>query len=284
MSTLITARADSVWHHLSPFGFARSLWEHGDLIRQFTLREIQGRYKGSSLGLFWSFLQPLALLLIYTFVFGVVFRARWAHQQRTGSLGEFAFVLFCGLIPFNLFNECVSRASNLVVMVPNYVRRVVFPLEVLPVSAVGSACFHATVSLAVLVAVRLAAQGTVAPTLLLLPVVVPPLLFLCLGLTWFLASLGVFFRDLSYVVSLVLQVLLFATPIFYPLDAVPERFRPILRGNPLAAMVENFRRVVLWGVPPDWGWLTASWLVGTTVMLLGYAWFMKTKRGFADVL
>jgi lipopolysaccharide transport system permease protein len=284
MSTLITPRAESVWRHLNPLGFARGLWGHRNLILQFTVREVQGRYKASSLGLFWSFLHPLLLLLIYTFVFGVVFQARWPHLQRTGDLAEFALVLFCGLIPFNLVAECVSRATSLVVTVPNYVRKVPFPLEVLPVSAVGSASFHAAMSLGVLVVMRLVTQGAIAPTLVLFPLVIMPLLFLCLGLTWFIASLVVFIRDLGYVVPLALQVLLFATPIFYPLDAVPERFQPLLRGNPLALIVEDFRRVVFWNLPPDWGRLTGSALVGATVMLLGYAWFMKTKRGFADVL
>jgi lipopolysaccharide transport system permease protein len=284
MSTLITPRAESVWHHLNPLGFARGLWGHRNLILQFTVREVQGRYKASSLGLFWSFLHPLLLLLIYTFVFGVVFQARWPHLRRTGDLAEFALVLFCGLIPFNLLAECVSRATSLVVTVPNYVRKVPFPLEVLPVSAVGSASFHAAMSLGVLVIMRLVTQGAIAPTLVLFPLVIMPLLFLCLGLTWFIASLVVFIRDLGYVVPLALQVLLFATPIFYPLDAVPERFQPLLRGNPLALIVEDFRRVVFWDLPPDWGRLAGSALVGATVMLLGYAWFMKSKRGFADVL
>jgi lipopolysaccharide transport system permease protein len=284
MSTLITPRAERVWHHLNPLGLASNLWGHRNLILQFTVREVEGRYKASSLGLIWSFLHPLLLLLIYTFVFGVVFQARWPHLQRTGDLAEFALVLFCGLIPFNLLAECLSRASSLVVAVPNYVRRVPFPLEVLPISAVGSAAFHGAVSLSVLVVMRLVTQGAIAPTLVLLPLVVMPLLFLCLGLTWFIASLVVFIRDLGYVVPLALQVLLFATPIFYPLDAVPERFQPMLRGNPLALIVEDFRRVVLWDLPPDWDRLRGSTLVGATVMLLGYAWFMKTKRGFADVL
>jgi lipopolysaccharide transport system permease protein len=284
MSTLITPQADRVWHHLNPFGFVRSLWGHGNLILQFTVREVQGRYKASSLGLLWSFLHPLLLLLIYTFVFGVVFQARWPHLQRTGDLAEFALVLFCGLIPFNLLAECVSRASSLVITVPSYVRKIPFPLEILPVSAVGSACFHAAVSLGALVAMRLVTQGAIAPTLVLVPLVLLPLLFLCLGLTWFVASLVVFLRDVGHVVPLALQVLLFATPIFYPLDAVPERFQPMLRCNPLALIVEDFRRVVLWDLPPDWGRLAGSAFVGAVVMLLGYAWFMKTKRGFADVL
>jgi lipopolysaccharide transport system permease protein len=283
MATLITARSEGVGQYLNPVAMARNLWRHRDLIRQFTRREVEGRYRGSFLGLFWSFINPLALLLIYTFVFGVVFQARWPNLKNN-NLGEFALVLFCGLTAFNIFSECVSRAAGLIVAVPNYVKKVVFPLEILPISVLGSALFHGLVSLSILLVANLLISGTLHWTLLLLPLIMLPLVFLSMGLAWFLASMGVFIRDISYAVALAVQVLLFATPIFYSIDNIPARLQPIIRLNPLASIVEHFRRVILWGLTPSWPEL-ALWLAATgALMLLGYTWFMKTKKAFADVI
>jgi homopolymeric O-antigen transport system permease protein len=286
MATIITARTESALQYLSPLQLGRNLWRQRSLIRQFTRREIEGRYRGSFLGLFWSFVNPLVMLLIYTFVFGVIFKARWP-QAKTNSLGEFAVVLFCGLIAFNTFSECVNRSSGLIFTVPNYVKKVVFPLEILPVSVLGSALFHLMVSLSILMVANLLISGTVYWTLLLLPLVALPLIFLSLGLAWFLASLGVFVRDVTYTVTLVVQVLFFLTPIVYSIDTIkniPGPLRLVMRLNPMASIVENFRRVVLWGQQPSWIGL-ALWLLGTgTIMVLGYAWFMKTKKAFADVI
>jgi lipopolysaccharide transport system permease protein len=283
MATLISARSESVLGYLNPIAMVRNLWRHRDLIRQFTRREIEGRYKGSFLGLFWSFVNPLVLLLIYTFVFGLVFRQRWPNAQNN-SLGEFAMVLFCGLTAYNIFNETVSRASTVIVSVPNYVKKVVFPLEILPPSILGAALFHALISLSILLVANLVFNHTINITLLLLPLIALPLVFLGLGLAWFLASLGVFIRDVGYTVGLLLQILIFTTPIFYPFEAIPEYLQPYIRLNPLASVVDNFRRVILWGILPSWTGL-ALWIVATgCAMVLGYAWFMKTKKAFADVI
>ena len=283
MKIVHDGRNKPISQYLNPLALARNLWHHRELIRQFTGREVQGRYRGSFLGLFWSFITPLVLLLTYTFVFGVVFRARW-HDARSNSLGEFALVLFCGLAAFNIFSECVTRAAVLIISVPNYVKRVVFPLEVLPVSVVGSALFHALVSLGILLIANAMLNGSIQWTVVLVPVVLLPLIFLSLGLTWFLAGLGVFIRDLNYTITLAIQVLFFLTPIFYPIQIIPEPFRTIVSLNPLTAIVENFRGVVLWGKLPGWTDLSL-WLVGSgTLMLLGYAWFMKAKKAFADVI
>jgi lipopolysaccharide transport system permease protein len=269
--------------YLDPLHVARHLWRHGDLITQFTRREVEGRYRGSFLGVLWSFVHPLVLLMTYTFVFGMVFRARWPQGER-GNLAEFSLVLFCGLITYNLFSECVTRAPGLVVANPSYVRKVVFPLEILPVTVVGSAVFHGLVSLSALLLYQLVLTRHLQPTVLLLPAVVVPLVLLSLGVSWFLSSLGVYVRDVGYLVTLLLQVLLFATPVFYPIDYIGPRLRVLLELNPLAFVVENVRRVVLWGRAPDWAGLGLWSLVCAVVMVLGYAWFMKTKRGFADVL
>ncbi len=227
----VSAPFDSILRNLNPLALARNLWTHRDLVRQFTGREIAGRYKGSFFGLFWSFFHPLVLLLTYTFVFGLVFRARWG-ERGSSSLGEFSLVLFSGLIAFNIFSESVNRSAGLIPTVPNYVKKVVFPLEILPVSVLGSALFHALVSLAILLGASLAFGPGLQWTLILLPVVALPLLFLTLGLSWFLAALGVYVRDVHYTVTLAVQVFFFLTPIFYPLEAVPEGFRRLVGLNP----------------------------------------------------
>jgi lipopolysaccharide transport system permease protein len=282
-STAISAHSPSVWRFLNPLHLVRNLWSHHDLIRQFTSREVEGRYKGSFLGLFWSFVTPLVMLLIYTFVFGVVFKAKWPNA-KTGSLSEFAVTLFCGLIAFNIFSECIGRAVALITSVPNYVKKVVFPLEILPISVLGTALFHGGISLGVLLVANVLVSGVLHWTLVLLPLVLLPLLCLTLGLTWFLASLGVFVRDIGYTVTLALQMLFFLTPIFYAVENIPEPYRTIISLNPLTPIVQDLRRVVLWGSLPAWNELALLILGSGAVMILGYAFFMKTKKAFADVL
>jgi lipopolysaccharide transport system permease protein len=283
MATLVTARSSSIFRYLNPFVLVGNLWRHRDLIYRFAWREVEGRYRGSFLGLFWSFVNPLLLLLIYTFVFGIVFQARWP-ASRTTNLQEYALVLFCGITIFNIFGECVGRAPTLIVSVPNYVKKVVFPLEVLPIATLAAALFHALVSLVVLLVANILIAGTLHWTLILLPIVALPLIFLCLSIAWFLASLGVFVRDISYVIGLFVQMLFFTSAIFYAPDIIPEPFRSLQAFNPMVSIVENCRRVILWGTLPNWDEL-ALWVVITTLMmLLGYTWFMKTKKAFADVI
>lgn len=268
---------------LDPVRLLATLGRHRALIRQIARREVEGRYRGSSLGVFWSVVSPLVQLALYTFVFGVVFQARWV-ESASASLFDFALVLFCGFLAFTFFAECASRAVTLVVSVPNYVRKVVFPLEILPPALLASTLFHTAAGLLVLLAARAVARHGLPPTLLLLPVAALPLLLLSLGAAYFLASLGVFVRDLGFVVGLLLQVATFGTPIFYPPEAVPPAFRALVVLNPLAAITDDFRRVVLWGRPPDWPRLLAWTAVTVVVALLGHAWFLKTKKAFADVM
>lgn len=266
-----------------PLTAARQLWSHRRLVRQFVRREVQARYRGSVLGLLWTFLHPLLLLAIYTFVFGLVFRVRWP-QFATGRLSDFALVLFCGLLVLNLFAECLTRAPGLVLSQPGFVKKVVFPLEVLPVVALGSALFNAVVGLLVLLLSNLGLNGRLPWTVLLVPLVLLPVILLTLGLTWTLASLGVFLRDLPHIVGLMLQVLTFLTPIFYPVEALPEWARPVILANPLTPAVDDLRRVALWGRLPDWPRLAVSLAAGAAMAAAGYAWFARTRRAFADVL
>lgn len=283
MATLITSRPDSVGRHLNPLTLARALWRHRELVYQFTRRDIEGRYRGSFLGLLWSFINPLVTLFIYTFAFGVVVKTRWP-QARTDSLGEFAVVLLCGVATFGVFTETLNRASTAIIGVPNYVKKVVFPLEILPVSLLGTSLFHFLINLGILTVASVLVNGTLIWTIVLVPVVLLPLLFVTLGMAWFLASLGVFIRDISYSVGLVTQVLFFLTPTLYPLDAIPEPFKTIVLFNPLTPIVQSFRDVILWGVVPDLVNLAVWLFISGVIMVLGYAWFMKTKKAFADVI
>ena len=281
----IRSSATSVrWYrYLNPVGPFYNLYLHRNLLLQFTRREIEGRYRGSYLGIIWSMILPLMMLVIYTFVFSVIFKSRWRTDVEA-SQGEFALTLFAGLIAFNIFSECITRAPTQIISNPNYVKKVVFPLEILSASALGAALFHSLISIAILLTGTVLILGKISMTVLFLPLALLPLIGLCLGLGWFLASLGVYVRDTAYAVSIVTQVLFFLSAIFYPISAVPVALQPIMYLNPLTTVTESFRRILIWNMPPDWGpWLIVTIATGL-LTLLGYTWFMKTKSGFADVL
>lgn len=281
----IRSSATSVrWYrYLNPVGPFYNLYLHRDLLRQFTRRDIEGRYRGSYLGIVWSMILPLMMLVIYTFVFSVIFKSHWQAGVEE-SQGEFALALFAGLIAFNVFSECITRAPTQIISNPNYVKKVVFPLEILSASALGAALFHSLISVVILLTGTVLILGKISITILFLPLALLPLMGLCLGLGWFLASFGVYVRDTAYAVSIVTQVLFFLSAIFYPVSAVPAALQPLMYLNPLTTVTESFRRILIWDVPPDWGpWLFVTVVAGL-ITLLGYTWFMKTKSGFADVL
>ena len=267
---------------VNPAKLMRGMWRSRDLVWQMTKREVIGRYRGSVLGLLWSFFNPILMLTIYTFVFSVVFKARWGSGGE--SRFEFALILFAGLIVFNLFAECVNRAPSLIVGNVNYVKKVVFPLEILPLVTMGAALFHCAISLGVLIVFYGLLSGSLPWTIVFAPVVVTPLLLVTLGLCWFLASFGVYVRDTAQAIGMLTTVILFVTPIFFPLSSLPEKYHTLVYLNPLTFIVEQMRAVLIWGTPPSWsGWCVAM-LAGMLVAWLGLAWFQKTRRGFADVL
>ncbi len=262
----------------------RFIWSHRELIWDLTRRELSQRYRGSFLGAIWSLVIPLVMLLIYTFVFGVVFKARWQGLDQNLPPQEFALILFSGLAAFNVFSEVVNQAPNLVVSHPNYVKKVIFPLEILPIVTLLVALVNSLIMVGLILLGTLIIQGTVSATLYMLPLAYLPLIFLCLALSWFLSSLGVYIRDIGQGISVFVQVLFFLSPIFYPLDAVPVQIRAIMAASPLSAIVESFRSILLLGQPLSWlSW--ALWTLGTFVAAwLAFIWFTKTKKGFADVL
>lgn len=266
----------------SPLEMCAIPWRNRALIRASTKREILGRYRGSFLGLLWSFFNPLFMLAVYTFVFSVVFKARW--NVASDSKTEFALVLFAGLIIFNLFGDSISRAPSLVLSNTNYVKKVVFPLEILPIVSLLSALFHGMVSLGVWLLAYIIFFGLPHATVLYLPLVILPFLLLLLGLSWGLASLGVFLRDVSQFIGMLITVLMFMTPLFYPATALPEKYRHWLYFNPLTSVVEQARDVLYWGKQPNFSMLGIYSLTSVLIAWLGFAWFQKTRKGFADVL
>jgi lipopolysaccharide transport system permease protein len=268
---------------ISPASLLRGMWTNRHLILQMTKRDVIGRYKGSVMGVMWSFFNPLFLLVIYTFVFSVVFKARWGGSLPE-SKTQFAILLFVGMIVHSLFAETLNRAPTLVLNNVSYVKKIVFPLEILPVTAIGAALFHAIVSLIVLLVFFAIFNGFVHWTVIFLPVVLLPLLILTLGAAWGLASLGVFLRDVAQPIGLVMTVLLFASPVFYPITALPERVRPWIMLNPLTFIIEQARAVLVFGVMPSWGGLGVYSMVSILIAWVGYTWFQKTRKGFANVL
>lgn len=235
------------------------------------------------MGLVWMVVTPLMMLSVYTFVFSVIFKARWGAEFGDSKVA-FALILFCGIAVFNIFSESIQSAVTAIAAHPNYVKKVVFPLEVLPVVAVLSAVFFGLVWLGILTAGVLLCMQKICLTLIGLPFVMIPLFLFCCGMAWFMASLGVYVRDLGHVTGVILQILFFLTPICYGLDVVPEPYQSILRYNPLTVLIQTARLAVIYNRWPDWaslGWVT---VLSLAVFQMGYFWFMKTKRGFADVL
>ena len=266
----------------TPIGMVASLWRNRGLIHVAAKREVLGRYRGSALGLLWSFFNPLFMLAVYTFVFSEVFKARWNVESE--SKMEFALVLFAGLIIFNLFSECVNRAPTLILSNPNYVKKVVFPLEILPIVSLISAFYHLLISLGIWLAAYIIFIGAPHPTVFLIPVVIIPFCFFIVGISWALASLGVFLRDVSQFIGLVTMVMMFLSPIFYSARTLPERYRDFLYLNPITPVIEMARDLLYWGKIPDLGLMAGYWLVTCLIAWLGFAWFQKTRKGFADVL
>ncbi len=268
---------------LLPWEIIRKLAAHGTLLRQFTLRDILARYRGSYLGVVWSLLRPLGMLTVYVVVFGFILQPQLGSGTGASKL-DFALSMFCGLILFDFFAEAVGRAPALIVSRPNFVTKVVFPLEILSLSAVAAALVQMIISFVPFLCGVLLVRGTIPATATLLPLVVLPLVCFALGVSWLLSSLGVFVRDLNAVVPLLLIVLMFASAIFYSLNSVPPEFRWLFDLNPLAALVDDARNVVLQGRAPEWRRLGAIFAAGIVVAVTGYAFFMRTKRGFADVI
>jgi lipopolysaccharide transport system permease protein len=268
---------------VSPDEMASSFWRNRHLILQMTRREVVGRYRGSVMGLAWSFFNPLLMLVIYTFVFSFVFKARWGFATDE-SKADFAIILFVGLIVHGLFAECVNRAPGLIISNVNYVKKVAFPLEILPWVALGSALFHTAISLVVLLLAQLLFNQQIPYTAVLLPVVLLPLVLGTMGLAWFLSAMGVYLRDIGQVTSMFTTVMLFVSAVFFPITALPQPYQHWLELNPLAFLIDAGRRVLIFGKLPSFSIWGINLCFGALLAWCGFAWFQKTRKGFADVL
>lgn len=253
-----------------------------ELTLALSKREIEGRYRGSLLGIAWTVATPLLMLGVFTFVFGAVLQTRWPHGGN--STQEFALILFSGLSLFSFTSEVLSRAPNVILTNVNYIKKVVFPLEVLPIAMVASALFHAAMSILILVAGVFALRGFLPAAAAWLPLMLIPFVLLNLGLAWFLAALGVYVRDTAQIMGTLVTALMFLSPIFYPAASLPRWLWPILLLNPVAFPIEQIRNALVWGAEPD----LAGWVMYATCAVMiafaGWTWFSKTRKGFADVV
>lgn len=269
----------------NPFFFPVVLYKNRNLLSQLIRRNIEARYRGSMLGLIWSFALPLLMLAIYTFVFSVIFKAKFGDIPNDNKLA-FALVMFSGMAIFNIFSESILTSCVIITGNPNYVKKVIFPLEILPVSQVLSSLILSMPWFLLLFVGTgfIGVPFTLSWTMLFLPLTIIPLLLFTSGVAFFAASLSVYIRDLQYLVGVIMQILFFITPIFYPISGVPEKYRFILRLNPLSPIVEQTRELFLYGHHPDYFVCLFSLLIGFLCFQLGGFWFVKTKKGFADVL
>lgn len=265
----------------STAGLPARAWLRRDVFLELTWRDITQRYSGSFLGMLWSFFNPLLMLAVYTLAFRVFLRMRWPGMASgTG----FALMIFCGMVVHSTLAECLTRAPGTIVSQTNLVKRVVFPLAVLPCVTVATALFNMLLSVVVLLVFVLAVQHSLHPAVVLLPVIYIPFVILLCGVSWFMASLGVFVRDVVQIAGVLTAMLMFLSPVFYPASSVREPFRGWMAYNPLTLMIEQTRRIVVDGQMPDWSALGVYALAAIVVMVLGYAWFQRTRDGFADVL
>lgn len=277
--TVIGPRQPRAAPYLRPDELWRSLWRNRHVAAHVARRQVQSRHRGSHLGVLWTVVHPLLLLGVYTLVFTELLPVGVEPGQRL----DFVLRVFCGLVLFGVFAETVQRAPTAIVGHANYVKKCVFPLEALPVADLWASAWCGALNVGVLTAV-VALAGAISWTALLFPLVLPPLLLLTLGLAWLLAALGVYVRDLSVSIGVLVTVAFFLTPIVYRAQDVPTRWQWLMECNPMAVVVETGRATLLGGTAPDWTALLVAYLLAFGVAQLGFAWFQATKRGFADVL
>ena len=262
----------------------RPLWQlprRIDLIVSLTRRELAARYRGSMLGFLWTLVTPLVMIAIFTFIFAGIFKAKFGVSS---SQWDYALYLFCGLLPWNAFQESVQLSTTTIVAHANLVKRVVFPLETLPVSQALAACFNQVFGMLVLIAAAALLRREVHPTLIYLPLILIPQLIATLGASWLVASLGVFVRDIVQGIGLILMAWMYLTPIVYPESIVPENYHRLINLNPFTALVRNYRRVILEGGSPDWAGLAYFLAFAAVLFIFGYWWFARSRKNFADVV
>ncbi len=260
----------------------KTLYRNSYLLKQLVKKDIQQRYQGSVLGILWSIIVPVLMLIIYTFVFSEVFQAKW--DIDTSDKYQFALVLFCGLSAFNMISEVMNRSTTLIASNTNYVKKVIFPLEILPVVITLSSLFNCVICYAILIAAKIILYKNVSATLYMIFLALIPLIVMAVGLGLLISALSVFLKDVGNIISVLVMVLMYMSPVFFPLSAVPQNFRGLCAANPMTYIIENLRNVVLYGNSLNWEFYGISCLIALLIFLLGEIVFMRAKEGFADVL
>ena len=255
--------------------------EHRGLIRSMVRRDLTNRYKGSIIGMAWAFITPAVMIVIFTVIFSGIFRARFGTQ--TGPL-SFAVNLFCGLLPWLAISDGIQRATVSITENVNLVKRVVFPIEALPLNPALSALLQQMIGTAVLIIALVILEKTLQPTIILTPLLLVPQLLVTLGLGWMMASLCVFIRDTPQFTQLALTTWMYLTPIFYPEEFIPPQYHWMVSLNPIAPLIRSYRRIIIEGRMPDWRGLGITLIFAFFCFLVGYWWFQRTKKAFADVL
>lgn len=276
-SSPVSTRESLGWYALAP---VMSVARQRSLYRRMVVRDLSLRYRGSVLGAVWSLLNPLSLLVLFSFVFGVVLNARWGVTPGA----NFSLILFAGLIPFIFLSESITRAPTLILENSNYVKKVVFPLELLPFVITGGAAVNLCIALFILLLGQLWVMGGITYNWIFVPLVITPLAMLATGVVMLMSSLGVFIRDLAQMTSVITMFLMYMSPILFPISMVPPAYRWILSLNPLTVPVTQLRQITLEGRPPDWTELGIYYLVAYAVLVVGFWWFWRSKKGFADVI
>ena len=258
-----------------------SLWLHRHLLGLMVKRDNMGKYKGSLLGMLWPLISPIGHLLLYTFLFSIILKVKFGDS---GSTSNFALYLMAGLLPWGAFSEALSRSSTVVLEHPNLVKRVVFPLQILPLMAVISALVTEAMAFIILLSAVLLYKHSLPVTILYLPMIVLSQLLLTAGISWVIGSLSVYIRDIRHIMALALSAWMYATPVVYPASALQGNLAILLWLNPMAGIVSDYRRVILDGLPPDWSHYTVYTAVGVIAFFLGFKFFEGTKKSFADVM
>ena len=282
--TIHSSQKDSIWKYVNPYQIFCTIWRHRELTWQLTLREIQSRYKGSYLGLLWPLITPLFMLGVYSFVFGGGIMQSKLKTSVSDSALSYPITLFCGLIIYSIFAEAITAATKVVVINPSYVTKVVFPLEVLPVTTLYAALFQGVLSGTIFMTGLVFFIRNPPVTILYFPLILFSVCVFTLGLSWFVAALGVFIRDISHTVMIFTQVIFFCSALFYEVTDVPERFRWLIFINPIAYFISDSRMTIIHGQPPNWRIWGITTLISLVIMQLGYMFFMRSKRAFGDVL
>lgn len=276
MTSTLRGKHRLIWDFYSP------MWRHRHLLRRLVFREIQSQYRGTVLGFFWYLIEPLCKLAIYTFIFSGVMRMRFSSDSS--SPFQYALLVFSGLLLFNILSTCITKSVSTIRKNQIFVKQMAFQTELLPIALVIVALLNAGLSLLILLVFYQVAMGGVPATAFMFAIVIIPIVLWGLGISWILASLGVFFQDITPMAPMISQVLLFLSPIFYPLAAVPEKVRWAIALNPIATVITMSREVLFQGVVPNGAVLLAHIVGSWLFAVVGYTWFMKTKKRFADVL